>query len=102
MSAMSETKTYQCPTCGSVSERKTVCLNCGDIRSLAAPLGSETGTIRNIGRGPDGKAFVVYLRDNIRISVGRTMDTHGPAWLEITETPVVRSQNSRICETAQD
>ena len=51
---------------------------------------SSAETIRSIGSGPDGKAFVVYLRDNIRISVGRTMDTKGPAWLEITETPIVR------------
>ena len=57
--------------------------------------GSVAGTIRNVGRGPDGRAFVVYLRDNIRISVGRTMDTKGPAWLEITETPIVVAQNEK-------
>jgi hypothetical protein len=66
--------------------------------SLAAPPCSATETIRSIGRGPDGKAFVVYLRDNIRISVGRTMDTQGPAWLEITETPVVHSQNAKLTD----
>lgn len=26
------------------------------------------------------------------------MDTKGPAWLEITETPIVRSQNAKLSD----
>ena len=82
-----------CPDCGN-----TQCL-CTEATSIGSSSpeanGSVAGTIRNVGRGPDGRAFVVYLRDNIRISVGRTMDTKGPAWIEITETPIVGAQNEK-------
>jgi hypothetical protein len=45
----------------------------------------STACITRVGRSPDGKAFVVYLRDGMKISVGRDKRTKGPAWLEVKE-----------------
>lgn len=36
-----------------------------------------------VGRGADGLAFVVYLSDGTKVSVGRDPSTRGRAWLEI-------------------
>ena len=64
---MSETSN-KCPVCGFEGEYKTLCPNCGDIRSFAAPAGS---------------AFLPLLHDMLSMGVPETTATrwHDAVWL---------------------
>jgi len=61
---------------------------------FAGAHGSAAPCVKRIGSGPDGKAFVIYLTDGTKITVGRDKSTNGPAWLEISETPIIIAQQN--------
>ena len=61
----------------------------GATPALGAAHGSA---ITYIGQGPKGP-HVIYLREGIRITVGRDKSTKGPAWLVVEDTPVVKAQS---------
>jgi len=46
--------------------------------------------ISYVSQDKPGKAFCVYLRDGKKITVGRTRETKGPAWLEISDQGIIK------------
>lgn len=51
---------------------------------------SEHECISRIGTGKDNKAFVIYLSNGLKITVGRDKTTKGSAWLEISQQAVIK------------
>lgn len=103
---MSEAKPQgRCIVCGSqllvlfyrgIEDRKVHCDGCGsefeEVLHYKKQMESESGMcITKVLRSDDGKPFCVYLKDGNKITVGRTKDTKGPAWLGIGKQSVIRA-----------
>ncbi len=70
-----------------------MCDFCRDESSLAPAQCCAAPCVTRIGRSM-GKAFVVYLRDGTKITVGRDKTTKGPAWLEVKEQSKITAQHN--------
>lgn len=103
---MSETKPHgRCVVCGSqllvsffrgIEDRRVHCNACGSEVSEALHYRKQMEReadfcITKVLRNDDGKAFCVYLKDGNKITIGRTSETKGPAWLGIGKQAVIRA-----------
>lgn len=69
------------------AELKTLLAELASAKARIAELEAAVGIpcITRIGKGMDDLAFVVYLRDGKKITVGRDGRTSGPAWLKVED-----------------
>lgn len=69
--------------------------------ALARRNCSDAPLITRVGES-NGKAFVVYLRDGTKITVGRDATTKGPAWLIVSQqSKIVAHQNSVVSRNSK-